>query len=363
MYYYIQRITLFYLGASMARAGILYSHVAQVAAKLIAAGKNPTVDNVREALGGTGSKSTIAPFLKRWKAEHQEVAFSAELGLPAELLQTIKGLYDQLRADARQEWEQARFQQQSALGELHDQLAKRDTDNGHLSAANAALRIELDHTTRTLEQLQAAHQDQSIALAGALADHAGAQQRLIDRQSELEALHRQLDQARTQFEHYQEAVALQRTEERQQAEQQRLRLDSELSQACQSFAAQQAILAQRDQDLARLQRDNERVAIELAAAQASVAGLEAERRHQQQLNAALKEQLAQLQARFEATSAGLAQANNEHAVLAGATEQLQSYVEGMEADLRTLREENKNLAIDKARLEGLRDRTAATGTI
>ncbi|MDL2355123.1 MAG: DNA-binding protein [Pseudomonadota bacterium] len=34
--------------------------------------KNPTVDNVREALGGTRSKSTIAPMLKRWKSEHQE---------------------------------------------------------------------------------------------------------------------------------------------------------------------------------------------------------------------------------------------------------------------------------------------------
>ncbi|WP_169728165.1 DNA-binding protein, partial [Massilia alkalitolerans] len=52
----------------MARAGILYSHVAKAAAQLTAAGKNATVDTVREALGGTGSKSTIAPMLKQWKA-------------------------------------------------------------------------------------------------------------------------------------------------------------------------------------------------------------------------------------------------------------------------------------------------------
>ena len=48
----------------MARAGILYSHVATAAAKLAGEGKNPTVDTVRAALGATGSKSTIAPMLE-----------------------------------------------------------------------------------------------------------------------------------------------------------------------------------------------------------------------------------------------------------------------------------------------------------
>lgn len=42
----------------MARAGILYSHVVKATAKLVDEGKNLTVDSVREALGGTGSKST-----------------------------------------------------------------------------------------------------------------------------------------------------------------------------------------------------------------------------------------------------------------------------------------------------------------
>ena len=55
----------------MARVGILYSHVATADAQLAAAGKHPTVDSVREALDRTGSKSTIAPPLKQWKAQHQ----------------------------------------------------------------------------------------------------------------------------------------------------------------------------------------------------------------------------------------------------------------------------------------------------
>jgi len=75
----------------MARPGILYSDVAKAAAKLVEGGMNPTVDSVREALGGTGSKSTIAPLLKRWKAEHQGEIAQAEAGLPPSLLAAVKG--------------------------------------------------------------------------------------------------------------------------------------------------------------------------------------------------------------------------------------------------------------------------------
>ena len=59
------------------------THVAIAAAELTQDGKNPTVDSVREALGGTGSKSTIAPFLKRWKEEHQGEIAQLELGVPS----------------------------------------------------------------------------------------------------------------------------------------------------------------------------------------------------------------------------------------------------------------------------------------
>ncbi len=99
----------------MGRAGILFSHVAKAAAKLVEDGKNPTVDNVREALGSTGSKSTIAPMLKRWKAEHAEDVVEAELGVPAELLHAIKGVYDKLQGDVQQQLADANAAHQAAL--------------------------------------------------------------------------------------------------------------------------------------------------------------------------------------------------------------------------------------------------------
>lgn len=77
----------------MARAGILYSQVAKAAAALAAAGANPTVDTVRAALGNTGSRSTIAPMLKQWKAEYQVDATAAAAGLPADLLEAVRAVY------------------------------------------------------------------------------------------------------------------------------------------------------------------------------------------------------------------------------------------------------------------------------
>ena len=74
----------------MARTGILYSDVMKAAQIVAADGRNPTVDSVREALGSTGSKSTIAPLLKRGKEVFQGAgAVKTESGLPAELMEAM----------------------------------------------------------------------------------------------------------------------------------------------------------------------------------------------------------------------------------------------------------------------------------
>jgi hypothetical protein len=62
----------------MARYGVTYEKVASTAAELLASDITPTVDRVRSLLG-TGSKSTIAKHLKRWRVqtELKEHAFNA----------------------------------------------------------------------------------------------------------------------------------------------------------------------------------------------------------------------------------------------------------------------------------------------
>src|SRR5690606_16674158 len=133
----------------MARAGILYSHVAHAASRLTEAGTNPTVDNVRAALGSTGSKSTIAPLLKRWKAEHQQAVAQAEVGLPASLLDAMKCVYQDLQAELGRELEQARTAHESALRAATEQMR-------HELALRQALAVEHAALGQAMEQVESA---------------------------------------------------------------------------------------------------------------------------------------------------------------------------------------------------------------
>ena len=123
----------------MARPGILYSDVARAAAKLAAAGTNPTVDGVRDALGSTGSKSTIAPLLKRWKAEQQETVAAAEAGLPAPLLQAVKGLHEHMQSEFAQRLELVQQAHDDTLRAAAEREEKLRAESEAARRTNAAL--------------------------------------------------------------------------------------------------------------------------------------------------------------------------------------------------------------------------------
>lgn len=251
----------------MARAGILYSDVARAAAKLVEDGKNPTVDSVRDALGGTGSKSTIAPLLKRWKTEHQEQVIQAEAGLPPSLLAAVKGLHQHMQAEFAQQLEEATRRHAETLQAAAEREQKLHTEHQATLGANAALAADLARAREALAQLQTSHHAQSLALATVRAENAGLQQRLADRAAEVATLDHQLTQARAQFEHYQDATAAQRTEERQGYEQRIVRLEQELAGASRHVTAQQSMLGQQEARIAHLTTDQANLQQALRTAQ------------------------------------------------------------------------------------------------
>jgi len=261
----------------MARAGILYSHVAKAAAQLAAAGTNPTVDTVRAALGDTGSKSTIGPMLKRWKAEHEGETAAAGAGLPVELLEAVKSLHERLQADAQRQVDLARAEHQATLDAVREQLRQCQAHDGMLSQSAASLSAELAHKTAALTTLQETHQSDRIALATLRSDNAGMEQRLADRAAEVTALGEQLAQARVQFEHFQEAIAAQRLEDRRAFDRIAGRLEHDLAGAQQRLLAQQATLAQQDTQLGQLRADHDERAHEARAARKELAAVLADR--------------------------------------------------------------------------------------
>jgi hypothetical protein len=83
----------------MGRIGITYRDVAKAASGLVEEHKTPTVDAIRQCLG-TGSKSTILPYLRRWKVEHETGGSPLNTLAPEELLNGVKNLYEQLQYKA-----------------------------------------------------------------------------------------------------------------------------------------------------------------------------------------------------------------------------------------------------------------------
>ncbi len=213
----------------MARAGILYSHVAKAATALAAAGTNPTVDTVRAALGDTGSKSTIAPLLKRWKAEHESQAVAASTGLPADLLEAVHAVHQRLEAAARVQVEQLRAVHEQACLAAAQQLEAERAAGRQLRAERDALSTELAQVKAALTHERDERQHAAVTIAALRAEQAGLNERLVDRAAEVKLLADQLAQARRQFEHFQEKAAEQRESDKQGADARAAALERELA--------------------------------------------------------------------------------------------------------------------------------------
>ena len=229
----------------MARAGILFSQVAQAASQLAAQGKNPTIDTVRDALGGTGSKSTIAPMLKRWKAEHQNEVVQVETGVPHALLQAVKSLYEHIQLDAQQQIAAANEAHEQALAAQQARLDAAQTERTQLLEEKEALAQTLKHTQEALAACQLQLQDKVVALGTAQTENTGLAQRLADKTTQVNALLQQLSQTRDQFDHFQEATANQRAQAQQAHEQHTSRLEQELIELRRRCDVQQTTLAQQ----------------------------------------------------------------------------------------------------------------------
>lgn len=330
----------------MARAGITYTEVATAAARLSAAGKNPTVDTVREALGGTGSKSTIAPMLKRWKTEHQEQVIAHDVGLPADLLQAVKGLYEHLQQEANRNVQAAQDALASAQHDFTAQLKVATENAATLLKERDTLQSLLTQERTRSDQLTESNRTLQVARVKAEMEASGLAQRLADRQGEVESLSRQLEQTRTQFEHYQEAVAAQRAEERREAEQRCQRLEQELGDTRHTMAGQQQALiqcqvraVQADRDLARLQGDLD---TERQAHQ-EVAALHRELERQAHAQSIVS---AEIRKQWEEATETLTQARTALAVFQSENPQLKARLAAQEV-------ENRRLLEEKVRLEGL----------
>ncbi|MEJ2670307.1 MAG: DNA-binding protein, partial [Gammaproteobacteria bacterium] len=108
----------------MARIGVTYRDIAKAAEAIKIQNLEPTVDRVREHLG-TGSKSTIAPLLKRWRSDNGKLTDVSEL--PNDLVDVVKSLHERVQQMADHRIEQAQQAFNASSAELQTELS---TANG-----------------------------------------------------------------------------------------------------------------------------------------------------------------------------------------------------------------------------------------
>jgi len=120
----------------MARTGLARSQVKACRDELVAQGRYPSVDAVRQALGNTGSKSTIHRFLKELELEESDTAIPREDTARA-LHTLVEQLADRLHVDAGRRLAAVRDDYESALRAKDAELAAL-----HARVARLAARVE-----------------------------------------------------------------------------------------------------------------------------------------------------------------------------------------------------------------------------
>jgi len=235
----------------MARGGINKAVVQKARQSLLARGTYPSIDAVRVELGNTGSKTTIARYLKEIESYDPRPLSSRER-MGEELSAMVESLLDRLMEEGNESIEQSRL--------------AFDIERVELQAQIDSLQIELTAARRQLDTQQAAIEAQTAdlkttqsSLQAELTRNAGLNQRctdlealVSDRDKQIHSLEEKHVHARGALEHYRQSV-------KEQRDQDQRRHESQLHEAQVEKRKLQETLVLKQDDLTRLNRDNERL--------------------------------------------------------------------------------------------------------
>lgn len=213
----------------MGRIGISYHEVAKAISTLQSLQKNPTVDHIREILG-TGSKSTIARFLREWKAKNG-LQNDDDGMLPGELLGIVKGLWGKLQEKADNQTALYKQECDEKIAQLQQQL-----NHHHQQQSDSQLKIQMleEQAHQKTEALHALKQELTVEQHEKIKITERAlslESRRNESFAENERLHQLLKHVQENLEHYQLATQQLRQEQSLLIEKQRNDYEQKLLQA------------------------------------------------------------------------------------------------------------------------------------
>ncbi|MBV9576837.1 MAG: DNA-binding protein [Gammaproteobacteria bacterium] len=195
----------------MSRIGITFEEVKKAIGELQGKQKNPTVDAIREILG-TGSKSTIARFLREWKT-HYGLSTDQSSCLPPDLLGMVNGLWDALQHKAEDQIHQYRQEVDAIIAQTQQELT-------HARQQETALKQQLHSVEETNHQQKEEIQQLSTKLIAETQEKIKQTERVNLLESyreenlkENQRLHQLLKHVQENLEHYQTAIQQLRQEQ------------------------------------------------------------------------------------------------------------------------------------------------------
>lgn len=204
----------------MARPGVTYHEVSIIAQRLIAAGKNPTIDAIRIELG-TGSNSTLGTHLRTFKERQtQTQQLATKENIPEELIAVIKGLWERVMNQSEEKIQTIQQETAQDVTQLRQEVQSLLQSNAEWQQQFQKTKQERDalvHEKSTLEQLLANSKVEAAAMIEKLNGH---EQKVAEKQIRIEELHKQHKQTQTNLEHYRAASHEQRTLDQQRFEHQ-----------------------------------------------------------------------------------------------------------------------------------------------
>jgi chromosome segregation ATPase len=221
---------------TMARPGITKNDVFKAATELVGRGGDPTIEQIRGILG-TGSNSTIAGFLREWRALHAKGDVdSLNNDLPSEFIGLMKGLWQRLLNQSESKVTAIEKHTEQHIAELNAELNALKKDCSLLQQQNEQLKQEknaLISDKLALEQV-VIKKDQEIT---SLTTHnEGLSAQITEKEHYLAELSRLHKQVQENLEHFREASREQRLLDQERHSQQIQQAEGSIKQLKQELA-------------------------------------------------------------------------------------------------------------------------------
>ena len=331
----------------MARPGVTYLEVSNVAQQLAASGRIPTIEAIRIALG-TGSNSTLGAHLRTWKAtQNQAQQIATKENLPEELVATMKGLWELVMNQSEERIQTIKQETQQDLAKLKQEAQSLQQDSAHWQQQYQQIKKERDgfaHEKSVVEQLLA---NAKIEIATLTEKYAGLEKQNQEKQTHIAEMQRQNQQIQANLEHYRASALKQRTADQQRYEQQQRQLEQTIQQI-----NQELIVTKRENMV--LQQQNKQVYFERDSLETQLDKLETQHesvtaRLTKTLNELSKKEEAQkhwqdqyniLTTKFDEQNKVFTELQTQHALLLQQSEIIK-------AELKEIRQQNKVLANEK----------------